>query len=296
MRFLHYVSAAVFFWTLVLAAVVQGQEDADNVTTDDNDGLQYVKFTIQLTHEEGTVTLADQPRRKSFVMEVHPEWAPLGAARFLELVDTQVPAPFFAGQRFFRVVEDFIAQFGISGDPTVSAEWRDNTLVDDPVIASNTRGTLTFATAGPNTRTTQLFINLIDNPFLDDSGFAPIGIVYETEEGGMDVVEQLYSGYGDGPPDGSGPDQGRVQNEGTEYLQTGFPLLTYINSVERIAAPLASSQTGAGEEAADETTNNNNEATQESAQKEKDTKSGGSPLRIGALLALLAFSALLLFL
>jgi uncharacterized surface protein with fasciclin (FAS1) repeats/cyclophilin family peptidyl-prolyl cis-trans isomerase len=135
------------------------------------------------------------------------------------------------------VVEDFMAQFGISGDPAIASTWSSLTLDDDPVIASNTRGTLSFATAGPNTRTTQMFINLVDNSFLDDSGFAPFGIVYEADAGGMDAVDALYAAYGDGPPNGNGPDQGRIQEEGNEYLMNEFPLLSYIESVRRIPSP-----------------------------------------------------------
>ena len=108
-----------------------------------------------------------------FTVRIHPEWAPLGAARVREMVEQGV----LTGARFFRVLPGFMAQFGIPGDPAVARAWRSKTIKDDPVTQSNTRGRLTFATAGPNTRTTQLFINFGDNSFLDSQGFAPIGEV-----------------------------------------------------------------------------------------------------------------------
>ena len=159
----------------------------------------------------------------SFVIDVHPEWAPLGAARFKELVGTD----FFKGTRFFRVVSGFMVQFGISGKPADNARWRGATISDDPVTQSNKRGMVTFATSGKDSRTTQLFINFGDNKFLDGQGFAPIGRV---SRNGMSVVDRLYSGYGEGAPSGNGPDQGRIQSEGNKYLKHEFPRLSYITS------------------------------------------------------------------
>ena len=153
------------------------------------------------------------------VVDVEPEWAPGGAARLRELVEDG----FFDGARFFRVVEDFVVQFGIAADPKASAKWR-KAISDDPVKASNVRGTVTFATSGPNSRTTQLFINLRDNTRLDSMGFAPVGRVVE----GMDVVDRLYGGYGEGAPHGKGPRQDRIQSEGETYLARDFPLLDRI--------------------------------------------------------------------
>mmetsp|Transcript_17669 Transcript_17669/g.25800 ORF Transcript_17669/g.25800 Transcript_17669/m.25800 type:complete len:274 (-) Transcript_17669:112-933(-) len=155
-----------------------------------------------------------------FVVEVHPEWAPLGAERFEELAAKGI----LDECRFFRVISGFIAQFGINGDPKVSAKWRNANIKDDPVKVSNSRGTIVFATAGPNTRTSQLFINFADNTFLDRSGFAPFGKIVQ----GMDVVDALYAGYGEGAPRGKGPDQGRIQTEGNKYLSKSFPQLSYI--------------------------------------------------------------------
>jgi len=154
------------------------------------------------------------------VIEVHRAWAPVGADRFYNLVKNG----FYDDGRFFRVISGFMAQFGIHGDPAISRVWRSANLTDDPVTQSNKRGYISYATAGPNTRTTQLFINLVDNTSLDKMGFAPFGRVTS----GMDVVEKLYSGYGEGAPSGSGPAQGRIQAEGNAYLKKDFSKLDYI--------------------------------------------------------------------
>ena len=156
----------------------------------------------------------------NFVIEVHRDWAPKGADRFYNLVKTG----FYNDVRFFRVISGFMAQFGISGNPQTMTEWRDKPIQDDPVKQSNKRGMLTFAMAGPNTRTTQVFINYADNSRLDDMGFSPIGQVLS----GMDVVDKLYSGYGEGAPRGSGPSQGLLQQQGNAYLKKDFPKLDYI--------------------------------------------------------------------
>lgn len=159
----------------------------------------------------------------TFVIEVHRDWAPQGADRFYNLARSG----YFEGVRFFRVIPGFMAQFGIHGDPAVSAAWRAERIPDDPVKQSNTRGMVTFATAGPNTRTTQFFINFGDNAMLDGQGFAPFGRVVE----GMDVVDKIHGGYGEGAPNGRGPDQGRIQAQGNAYLEKDFPKLDYIKSV-----------------------------------------------------------------
>ena len=131
---------------------------------------------------------------------------------------------FYNDTRFFRVMDGFMVQFGISGNPDLSAVWREASIKDDPVKESNQRGFVTYATSGPNARTTQVFINFGDNAGLDGQGFSPFGQVVS----GMDVVDQLYNGYGDGPPRGNGPEQGRVQTEGNAFLITDFPKLDYI--------------------------------------------------------------------
>ncbi len=152
-----------------------------------------------------------------FVVEIKEDWAPIGAARFMELVSQD----FFNDVRFFRVVtkpHPFIVQFGINGDPEVAAQWRDNVIKDDPPAQSNSKGTLTFATSGPNSRTTQLFINYGDNSFLDGQGFSPIGKVVE----GMDTVTGICDEYGEKP------DQMRLQQKGNAYLDEAHPKLDYI--------------------------------------------------------------------
>jgi peptidyl-prolyl cis-trans isomerase A (cyclophilin A) len=156
----------------------------------------------------------------TFVIEVHRDWAPNGADRFYNLLKNS----FFDNARFFRVISGFMVQFGINGDPKISAAWRDANIKDDPVKQSNQRGFVTFATAGPNTRTTQVFINFDDNSGLNGRGFAPFGQVTS----GMNVVDQLFSGYGEGAPNGEGPEQGRLQSEGNAYLAKDFPKLDFI--------------------------------------------------------------------
>jgi peptidyl-prolyl cis-trans isomerase A (cyclophilin A) len=155
-----------------------------------------------------------------FVVEVHRDWAPNGAERFYNLVKNG----FYDNTRFFRVLEGFMAQFGVNGDPKVSAVWRESRIKDDPVKVSNKRTFVTFATAGPNTRTTQIFISYGDNSNLDSQGFSPFGQVVS----GMKVVDSLYSGYGEGAPGGRGPNQTRVQSEGNAYLASSFPNLDYV--------------------------------------------------------------------
>lgn len=163
-----------------------------------------------------------------FVIEVTREWAPLGADRFYNLVKNG----YYDDVRFFRVVSGFMAQFGLHGDAKVNMAWRPAKIDDDPVKQSNTRGMVTFAMAGPNTRTTQLFINYVDNVRLDSMGFAPFGKVVE----GMAVVDGLHSGYGEGAPRGFGPAQDRINSEGNEYLAAGFPQLDHVKTARIVKA------------------------------------------------------------
>ena len=155
-----------------------------------------------------------------FVIDVRREWAPLGADRFYNLVKNG----FYDDNRFFRVISGFMVQFGINGNPQVSAPWRNAQIKDDPVKQSNKRGFITFATSGPNSRTTQVFINFGDNARLDSLGFAAFGQV----SSGMNVVDELYSGYGEGAPQGRGPNQGRIQAEGNAYLTKEFSSLDFV--------------------------------------------------------------------
>ena len=159
-----------------------------------------------------------------FVIEVHRSWAPRGADRFFNLVRIG----FYDDTRFFRAVEGFMVQFGIPGDPVVAAKWRGTSIPDDPVTQSNLRGFATFAMAGPNSRTTQFFIAYNNHPRLDASGFAPFGKVVK----GMEVVDALYKGYGEGAPEGHGPNQERIQTEGNAYLDSEFPKLDRVLKTE----------------------------------------------------------------
>lgn len=165
--------------------------------------------------------------RGPFTVQVVRAWAPRGADRAYFLVRQG----YYADTRFFRVLPNFVAQWGASGDPRVARVWDVRTFADDPVRRTNARGYVSFATAGPNTRTTQLFVNLRDNARLDRLGFAPIGRVVE----GMAVVDSLYAGYGEGPPKGRGPDQDRIAKEGTAYLAGTYPKLDWVRAatVER---------------------------------------------------------------
>ena len=163
-------------------------------------------FIIVFTTSEGDVEVL-----------VKRSWAPKGADRLHYLAANG----FFTGARFFRVLPGFVAQFGLSGHPAVDAAFEKLSFEDDPVKEKNLTGTLVFATAGPNTRTSQLFINLADNAQLDEMGFAPVGRVIR----GMEVVQQLYAGYGEGAPMGVGPDQGRIKSDGNLYLRGQFPEL-----------------------------------------------------------------------
>jgi len=153
----------------------------------------------------------------NFVVEIHRKWAPHGVDRFHELVK----AGFFDGGGFFRVIKGFMVQFGLNPDPKLNAKWQRMTIPDDPVVKTNTRGRITFATAGPATRTTQLFINYGNNSRLDNDGFTPFGQVLE----GMDVVDGIYAGYREDP------DQPMIERRGNAYLKEHYPKLDYIKKV-----------------------------------------------------------------
>jgi peptidyl-prolyl cis-trans isomerase A (cyclophilin A) len=159
-----------------------------------------------------------------FVVQVTRAWAPIGADRFYNLVKHG----YFTDAAFFRNISGFMVQFGLSADPAVNAAWRNANLKDDPGKQSNSPGMITFATAGPNTRTTQLFINFGNNSFLDSQGFSPFGKVIS----GMDVVQKFYNGYGERP------DQGSITTQGKAYLDKNFPNLDSIKSAT-IVTPAA---------------------------------------------------------
>jgi peptidyl-prolyl cis-trans isomerase A (cyclophilin A) len=175
-------------------------------------GPEALKDPAKLNAEApATYSVKFETSEGSFVISVTREWSPLGADRFYNLVKNG----FYDDLRVFRVVPGFVVQFGMSGDPALSKVWQTARIKDDPVKGSNKKGHVTFAMAGPNSRTTQVFINLKDNTRLDGMGFSPIGVVTE----GMDVVEKLYGGYGDD----KGPNQGRIASEGNAYLDKDFP-------------------------------------------------------------------------
>lgn len=171
-------------------------------------------FVVRLATSKGTVDAI-----------IRRDWAPHGADRFYELVATG----YYDGARFFRSLRGFVTQFGIAADAAVTARWLALPIPDDSVTQSNRRGTLVFASGGPNTRTTQMFINLRDNARLDALGFPPIGEIVA----GLDAVDALYTGYGDGA---SGPNQGRITREGEAYLAANFPLLDRIERATVIRA------------------------------------------------------------
>jgi peptidyl-prolyl cis-trans isomerase A (cyclophilin A) len=188
---------------------------------------QTAETTSAEEHGPDTYKVRFETTKGQFVVTITRAWAPLGADRFYTLVKSG----FYDGARFFRVLPGFVVQFGIAGDPAVNTKWHNANLVDDPVTQTNRRGTITYGTAGPNTRTTQVFINLADNARLDSKGFAPFGEVTE----GMDVADKFYSEYGEGPPLGGGPAQSRAEAEGTAYFERDFPKLDYVKkaSIEK---------------------------------------------------------------
>jgi len=166
-----------------------------------------------------------------FVIEVHRDWSPNGADRFYNLVKIG----YYADCAFFRVIQKprpFMAQVGMHGDPAVNKTWKTATIPDDPVVRSNTRGMVSFAkTNRPDSRSTQFFVNYDNNSYLDKHGFSPFGEVVE----GMETVESLYGGYGEGAPQGQGPSQQRLALEGNAYLKAEFDKLDYILSAQIIA-------------------------------------------------------------
>ncbi|MEZ5943883.1 MAG: peptidylprolyl isomerase [Planctomycetaceae bacterium] len=211
-------------------------EHVDKPVTSESDSVNSTETKgVTLSGEDAETFLVKfETSQGDFVVEIHPEWAPNGATHFRELVENN----FYDDCRFFRVVEGFMAQFGINGDPATNKKWGDS-ILDDKVVKSNTRGMLTYAQTGmPNSRSTQLFISYADNSFLDGQRFAPFGRVVE----GMAVVDQLYNGYGDGAPMGNGPDQGRIESEGNRYLLKDFPKLDYIKTARIIEVKSADAE------------------------------------------------------
>jgi len=172
--------------------------------------------------------------RGDFVITVTRAWAPVGADRFYNLVKHH----FYDNASFFRTLPGFVVQFGLSAYPLVSTAWSKATITDDLPAKTNAKGYITFATAGPNTRTTQVFINLADNARLDSMGFAAFGQVTD----GMNVVESLYGGYGEGAPNGAGPSQDEIEKQGKAYLDKGWPKLDSIKTATFVGVPAAPSK------------------------------------------------------
>jgi cyclophilin family peptidyl-prolyl cis-trans isomerase len=179
------------------------------------------------TRAPDSFRVAFETTRGNFVVDVHRDWSPHGVDRFHELVDSG----YFTNVAFFRVLPGFVAQFGMHGDPSMNKRWDDRPIADDSVVQSNKRGTIVFATAGPNTRANQFFINFADNTSLDRQGFSPFGRVVE----GMGVVDSIYAGYGESP------EQSRVAAEGNKYLKRYFPRLDYVKSARVVGAPAPAS-------------------------------------------------------
>ena len=210
------------FAVMVVTMVVCGA--SSNAVAQEKGGalLEPAKATAQAP---SVFKVEFETTKGNFVVEVHREWAPKGADRFYNLVKLG----YYKDVAFFRVIEGFMAQFGIHGRPEVNTIWKSASVKDDPVVSSNKRGFVSFAMAGPDTRTTQLFINYSDsNARLDGMGFSPFGKVIS----GMSVVDKLHNGYGEGAPRGGGPDQGRLQKEGNTYLKKEFPKLDYIKKTK----------------------------------------------------------------
>lgn len=163
-----------------------------------------------------------QTTKGEVVILVHRNWSPLGADHFYELVKMG----FYNNNAFFRALKGFVVQWGINGDPNVNKSWSQITIKDDPPKVSNKTGTVVFAKTGePDSRTTQVFVNLRDNSdTLDPQGFTPFGEVIQ----GLDVISSVYMGYGDAPPSGEGPNQAAIADIGAPYLEEHFPKLDYV--------------------------------------------------------------------
>lgn len=200
-----------FLPLLALAALAACAQQSTNTAPEPapppyTPGVVPDSFVVRLSTSKGDVDAI-----------IRRDWAPNGAAQFYEAVSTG----YYDGARFFRTIRGFVTQFGLAADPALSAQWRTKRIPDDSVLQSNRRGTLVFASGGPGTRTTQMFVNLRDNARLDALGFPPIGEVIR----GIDAVDSLYTGYGDGP---GAPQQDRIGAEGEAYLAANFPLLDRI--------------------------------------------------------------------
>ena len=211
------VAAICVTWLLASAPAAADQQDAP--APPPNPAL--LDPSLATATAPNTYKVKMQTTTGSFVIEVHRDWAPNGADRFYNLVKIG----YYNDVAFYRVLKGFMAQTGMHGNPAVTAAWSVARIPPDAVKQSNTKGRVTFAMGGsPDTRTTQIFINYGNNSYLDDSGFAPFGEVVE----GFETVEQLYSGYGEGQPNGNGPSQAKFYRGGNDYIKESFPKLDFI--------------------------------------------------------------------
>jgi peptidyl-prolyl cis-trans isomerase A (cyclophilin A) len=214
-----YIAVPLALVALIVIGAIALKTDADAkggaaaaAVVPDQDETAPATYAVKLVTTKGDI-----------VIDVTRAWAPKGADRFYTLVRSG----YFTKVAFFRVIKGFMAQAGMHGDPELNGKWREKRIEDDPVVGSNTRGMVTFATSGKNSRTTQFFINFKDNYSLDRMGFAPIGKVRD-----MAVADKLYDGYGEGWPSGKGPSQKELAEKGNKYLKAKFPKLDYIKSAE----------------------------------------------------------------
>lgn len=225
---LRLTAAVVLLGFLTVApALFAGDEKAPAKSDDVVAALSPAKAVAQAPE---TFRVRFETTAGDFEVDITRAWAPLGVDRFFNLVKIG----YFNDVAFYRVIEGFMVQFGFHGNPKVNDLWLTASLRDDPVTQSNQPGMLTFANRGRNTRTTQLFINTTDNSYLDGMGFAPFGKIVGD---GMTVVNKLYSGYGEGAPMGSGPNQMLLMKQGNTYLREKFPELSYIKKVVLVTAP-----------------------------------------------------------
>jgi peptidyl-prolyl cis-trans isomerase A (cyclophilin A) len=210
----------LILWGGLLGLVIVGctgsrtVSQKSNSTDDTAEAAASTEIQQVAGSDQQTYLVRLETSKGDVLIEVHPEWAPRASKRFRELVEIG----FYDDCRFFRVLEGFMAQVGMNGDPALNKEWKDKKFRDDPVIQSNKRGFVTFATSGPDSRTTQFFINMADNSTLDRRGFSPFGKVLE----GQEIVESLHNGYKEDPQ------QDRIDRRGNAYLKSEFPKLDYI--------------------------------------------------------------------
>ncbi len=220
---------AICSLSLILATGCPVQQELANPPVPTGPAVEKTEGYVEPTPAPAEFQVEFDTSAGKIVVDVHRDWAPKGADRFYNLIQEG----FYDGCRFFRVVPGFVVQFGMHGDPAVQSKWHFARIPDDPVKQPNRRGTITFATSGPDSRTSQLFINLGDNQNLDAMGFAPFGEITE----GMDVVDAITAEYGERP------DQGQILSRGNAYLKENFPSLDYIKTAKVVGEPAGEAAT-----------------------------------------------------